>query len=131
MTAFLDTNVLIRHLTGDPPSLGARATRLLGSDEDFLLPDLIVAECAYVLESFYRAPRTQVADALRAIVGFESIHVIDEAVLFRTIEVYETERLDFADAYLVACAEMSGVTRIASFDRALDRVPSVVRLDPA
>jgi predicted nucleic acid-binding protein len=26
LTAFLDTNVLIRHLTGDPPEMAARAT---------------------------------------------------------------------------------------------------------
>ena len=30
MTAFLDTNVLIRHLTGDPPEMAARATAACG-----------------------------------------------------------------------------------------------------
>ena len=84
--------------------------------------DLIVAECAYVLESFYRTPRPQVAHALRAIVSFGSIKVIDEGLLLRAVEVYELERLDFADAYLVACAETTGVAVIASFDRAIDRV---------
>lgn len=29
MTAFLDTNILVRHLTGDPRELAARATRFL------------------------------------------------------------------------------------------------------
>lgn len=29
MTAFVDTNLLIRHLTGDPPDLAARATAIL------------------------------------------------------------------------------------------------------
>ena len=31
MTAFVDTNVLIRHLTGDPPHLAARATAFLAT----------------------------------------------------------------------------------------------------
>ena len=48
MTAFVDTNVLIRHLTGDPPGQAARATRLLSRAGQLLLPDLIVAEVVYV-----------------------------------------------------------------------------------
>ena len=57
MTAFLDTNVLIRHLTGDPPGQAARATRLLSRAGQLRLPDLIVAEVVNVLESFYEVPR--------------------------------------------------------------------------
>jgi predicted nucleic acid-binding protein len=44
--------------------------------------------------------------------------------------VYETARIDFAEAYLVACAESTGVGRIASFDRSIDRVQSVERIEP-
>jgi predicted nucleic acid-binding protein len=48
----LDTNVLIRHLTGDPPEMARRATAQLASGEPLLLADLVLAECVYVLESF-------------------------------------------------------------------------------
>ena len=33
MTSFVDTNVLIRHLTGDPPEMAARATAALAAAE--------------------------------------------------------------------------------------------------
>jgi len=131
MTAFVDTNVLIRHLTGDPPDQAARATRYLTTDIDLLLSDVIVAECAFVLESFYRTPRSKVANALRSIVAFRTIRVVDEGLVLRAIEVYELDRLDFAEAYLVACAEATGVGVVVSFDRAIDRVPSVRREEPA
>lgn len=36
-----------------------------------------------------------------------------------------------AEAYLVACAESTGVGRVASFDRAIDRVDTVERIEPA
>lgn len=130
MTAFIDTNVLVRHLTGDPPEQAARATAYLATDIDLLLADLILAECAFVLESVYRAERPEVANALRSIVAFRTIRVVDEALLLRAIEVYEVERLDFAEAYLVACAETTGVGVVASFDRAIDRVVSVRREEP-
>ena len=44
LSAFVDTNILVRHLTGDPPDLAARATAYLASATELLLADLIVAE---------------------------------------------------------------------------------------
>ncbi|MDE2991081.1 MAG: type II toxin-antitoxin system VapC family toxin [Chloroflexota bacterium] len=131
MTAFLDTNVLVRHLTGDPPKQARRATRYLEHADTLLLSDLILAEVAYVLESYYEAPRSQVAEALRAMLAFRAIRVVDGALLLRAVEVYEVHGLDFADAYLVASAERTGVGVVASFDRAIDRVDTVRREEPA
>lgn len=39
--------------------------------------------------------------------------------------------LDFADAYLVASAERTGIGVVASFDRAIDRVGTVRRAEPS
>lgn len=55
---------------------------------------------------------------------------VDPALLLRALEVYKTDRIDLAEAYLVACAESTGVARIASFDRSLDRIPTVERIEP-
>ena len=131
MSAFLDTNVLIRHLTGDPPAQARRATAFLERAEELLLPDLIVAELVYVLESFYELERQRVAELVRAVIGFPAIAVVDEPLLLRALEVYEVDRLDFAEAYLVASAEASGVETIASFDRTIDRLATVRRLEPS
>ncbi len=130
MSAFLDTNILIRHLTGDPPEMAARATAYLELETELLLADLVAAETVYVLESFYGAPRSQVAEALRSLLMFDSVVCVDVALLLRAVEVYETERIDFAEAYLVACAESTGVHQIASFERSLDRVETVRRVEP-
>jgi predicted nucleic acid-binding protein len=130
VTAFVDTNVLVRHLTGDPPDLAARATRYLETVDELLLPDLILAEVAYVLESFYEAPRAQVAATLRAVLAFPATRVLDADLLQRAVEVYEVHRLDFADAYLVASTERTGVGVVASFDRSIDRVGTVRREEP-
>ena len=130
MTALVDTNVLIRHLTGDPPDLADRATAYLATDETLVLPDLILAEVVYVLESFYEVPRNRVAELARSIITFGSIQTMDAELLLRAVEVYEVHRIDFSDAYLVALAETAGVGDIASFDRAIDRVPTVNRIEP-
>jgi predicted nucleic acid-binding protein len=130
LTAFVDTNVLIRHLTGDPPALARRASNFLAEANELLLTDLVVAELVYVLESFYEVERTRVAELLRSVLAFPAIVVLDALLLLRALEVYEVDRLDFADAYLIATAETSGVSAIASFDRSIDRVGTVRRVEP-
>jgi predicted nucleic-acid-binding protein len=130
LSAFVDTNVLVRHLTGDPPEMAARATTYLADATELYLTDLIVAETVYVLESFYEAPRDQIATAMRSLISMRSVVAVDPSLLLRAIEVYEVDRLDFAEAYLVACAESTGIGEVASFDRTIDRVTTVRRREP-
>ena len=130
MTAFIDTNVIIRHLTGDPPDMAARATVFLADADELLLSDLIVAEIVYVLESFYEVPRAEVAGLVRSVVGFPTMPTLDPALLLRSLEISEIHGVDFAEAYLAASAEVAGISEIASFDRALDRIPTVSRNEP-
>jgi predicted nucleic-acid-binding protein len=122
--------VVIRHLTGDPPEMAACATAALAGPEPLLLTDLVLAECVYVLESFYDVQRGRVAELLRAAVALPNIETVDADLLLRALAVYEVERVDFAEAYLVALAEASGVGQILSFDRSLDRIGSVTRREP-
>ncbi len=110
--------------------MAARATAYLQVETELLLADLVVAETIFVLESFYETPRVEIAEVVRSLLAFSSIVVVDRDVLLRAVEVYETDRLDFAEAYLVACAESTGVGRVASFDRSIDRVQTVERVEP-
>jgi predicted nucleic-acid-binding protein len=105
-------------------------SRCEGAESELLVTDLVVAEMVYVLESFYKAPRRQIASAVRSLLAFGSVVTVDPALLLRALEVYDTDRIDFAEAYLVACAESTGVNRIASFDKSLDRVGTIERVEP-
>ncbi|MGN2635726.1 PIN domain-containing protein [Nocardia takedensis] len=131
MTVFVDTNILVRHLTQDPPEMGKRATAFLADSESLYLTDLILAETVYVLQSVYKVGRPQVGVLARALVGSRNIVTDDPALLIRTIDVYEHHRLSFADAYLAALAESESGSAVASFDRGLDRVPTLTRVEPA
>lgn len=92
-----------------------RATGFLARAERLLLVDLVVAELVYVLESVYRVSRPGVAGLVRSVLTFPAVVVADEDRLLRAVEVYEHQRLDFAEAYLVAYAERVGSRTIASF----------------
>jgi predicted nucleic acid-binding protein len=130
LRAFVDSNVLVRHLTGDPPDQAKRATGFLRDAEELVLVDLVIAEVVYVLESVYEVERERVSELVRAILGFPAVVVLDRLLLLRVLELYEQYLIHFAESYLAACAEASGVGVVASFDRAIDRVGTVQRLEP-
>jgi predicted nucleic-acid-binding protein len=83
-----------------------------------------------VLESFYEVERPRVAGLMRSALALPSIKTIDPASLLRALEIYELDRVDFAEAYLVAQAEATGVGEVLSFDRSIDRIKSVTRREP-
>lgn len=131
LRAFLDSNVLVRHLIGDPPGQAKRATAFLRDADELILVDLVVAEVVYVLESVYEVERDRVAELGRAILGFPAVVAPDPLLLLRAFEIYEEHRIHFVESYLAAYAEASGVGAVASFDRAIDGVGTVRRLEPA
>jgi len=110
--------------------MAARATAVLAEPGPLLLADLVVAECVYVLESYYEVGRTRVAELMRAVIAMPSVETVDPDSLLRALAIYELDRIDFAEAYLVAQAEMTGVMQVVSFDRSIDRVGTVVRHEP-
>lgn len=130
LIAFVDTNVLIRHLTGDPPDQARRATSALAAAERLLVTDVVFAECLFVLEWFYELPREQVAATMRSLLALPTTQVVDAPVLLRALETYELQRLDFAEAHLIASAEATGVAAVMSFDRDLRRAPTVRWVEP-
>jgi len=130
VTAFLSANVLLRHLTGDPPEMAARATAFLADAEELLLTDVTVAEATHVLESFYDLLPAEAAALIRSVITYPPIRVLDQALLLRALEIHEANGVGFAEAYLLAAAEAADVDQVASFDRDLDRVPTVRRVEP-
>jgi predicted nucleic acid-binding protein len=130
LEALVDTNVLVRHLTGDPPAQARRATAFLGAGHVLILVDVVLAELVYVLTSYYGRSAAEAAMAARSLLALPSIAARDVPLLLRAVELFETERMDFQDAYLVAAAERTGVRRVASFDRDLGLVSGVERITP-
>ena len=110
--------------------MAARASGALTGGERLLLTDLVLAECVYVLESYYEVKRAKVAELMRSAIAFPTIHTVDPAILLRALEVYEFARVDFAEAYLVAQAEATGVNEVLSFDRSIDKIGTVTRREP-
>ena len=77
----VDTNVVLRLVTGDDPAQESVARGLLESSGVFI-PLTVVMEAEWVLRSFYRWPRRRIADALIALACIEGVTVerVDSAL---------------------------------------------------
>lgn len=119
MSEVLDANVVLRHFTGQPPDMAARATTALveAPPRSLVLTDLTVAEIVYVLQGPYARPRDEVARLVEATLSLGSVVVDDEALLRRTLEHYGQRSMDWPDAYLVALVEVRHLDGLVSFDR--------------
>ena len=79
-----------------------------------LLVDLVVAECVYVLESFYEVPRPRVAELMRAALAFPSIKTVDPHSLLRALaEVYGSSDAEkqFVQDFVAAWAKVMDLDR--------------------
>ncbi len=123
MKEILDTNVLVRFLVGDNILLQKRAGRLLKEAEEgkraIIVPVIVVAEACFVLESFYKRPRAEIADAFEVFLSERWLDVEDRDVLLEVLRWYR-QGIHFVDSFLIAKAHAEGA-RILTFDKKLSK----------
>lgn len=130
-TSVLDTSVLVRYLTKDDQTKADSVRTLLDTapDASLLMPNVAVAELAFVLLRVYRWPVPKVSDALRAAVTHRAIEVPDEEIWLDVADDLEYGR-GLVDAYLVRTAERMGVGKLFTFDEGIKPLPTVVCIAP-
>jgi predicted nucleic acid-binding protein len=132
--AYVDANVILRLVTGDPPEMADAAEsmfRLVDRGElELLVEPVVVAEAVWVLSSFYGFSPSEIAPVLRAFLAGEGIIVREKDALFEALQLYEDRNVDFVDALLAVTMMNSGVPEVYSFDAHFDRLEGVERLVP-
>ncbi len=124
--AVLDTSVLVRYLTNDDPVKATAASAVLHGavDAAFVMPDVAVAEFAFVLLRVYRWPVEKVADALRADVNHRAIEVPGKELWLDVAADIEAGR-GVIDAHLLRTAERVEIEDVMTFDENMRPLPTV------
>ena len=129
MTAYVDTNVIVRHIVGDVPAQARAATELLMQPRSLNLTPIIFIEVAHVLRSYYGLSRDAIAERLDAVIRLPAI-AGDVDLLSAALDIHACRGVGIPDAVLAAQAMQTGITEIVSFDRGFDRIPGVTRVTP-
>ncbi len=138
-TPFVDTDVIIRLLTGDDPAKQAAAKALFEQVEqgtlDVAAPVTVIADAVYVLASsrLYRLPRAQVSALLTPLARLPYFHLKNRRTVLRALALYATTNLDFGDVFILASMQHAGSTTLYSYDQGFDRIaggPGITRQEP-
>ena len=99
----LDTNVIVRYLTGDDDEQFAKADALI-RDEEVYVCTTVLLETEWVLRRAYRFSRERVLAALTAFAGLSRVTLEDPAIAAQALE-WTRGGMDFADALHLAKAQ--------------------------
>lgn len=133
---FLDSNVLLRHLTDDDPAAAHACFALIQAIENGEVTawtsDLVIAEVVFVLSNkrTYNLDRETIRDLLLPLIELPGLKLPRKRLYRRVFELYTSQPLDYVDAYHVALMERRGATTVFSYDRHFDRVPGIQRREP-
>lgn len=116
MTA-VDTNILVRLLTGDDPKQEAAARRLFASGPVWIAKTVLL-ETGWVLRSLYGFDESAIRAAFTKLLGLENVHVEDEPAVAEALAL-TAHGIELADA-LHLTSRPPGAAFV-SFDRAFVR----------
>lgn len=115
----LDSNIIVRHLTGDDPEQAAAARTLLGSltaTEPGYLTVVGIAEIYWTLRRLYKIDRAAIIAALEQVIGAKEIVVEHQDLVLQALRT-TAGGADLGDALITAIGADAGCTRTMTFDR--------------
>ncbi|OGG19284.1 hypothetical protein A3D78_01280 [Candidatus Gottesmanbacteria bacterium RIFCSPHIGHO2_02_FULL_39_14] len=123
MEQIVDTNIILRYLVGDDKQQQQEANVLFQKAEkgitSLLIKPLIIAEACFVLESFYKKSREEIADTFEVFLSQKWLRVEERETMLILWNWYK-RNFHFVDSYLLSWAKLTN-GKIASFDQRLLR----------
>ena len=133
---FLDSNIVLRHLTNDDPQRGQACFALIQAIERgermAWTSELVIAEVVFVLSNkrTYGLPRETIRDLLLPLIALPNLKLPHKRLYARIFELYTSLPIDYIDAYHVALAEQRGSREVLSYDRHFDQVEGIMPREP-
>lgn len=119
----VDTNVLLRFFVGDDKSQQKQARSWFSQAQKgkrkLVIKSLVVAETCFVLESFYKKQRREIADVFEVFLA-QSWLIVEERDVSLSLWAWYKNGFHFVDSYLLSWAENNN-SSIVSFDKKLTK----------
>jgi predicted nucleic acid-binding protein len=131
---FLDTNIFLRHLTGQPPEQAARATayfkRIEHGDIRAVTVEMVIFEVVYTLQKSYRRSKNEIQEVFIPLIDLPGIALANKKHMHDVFDLYVIHNLPFADAYYIVTMKAKRLDTMISFDTDFDGIPGITRIEP-
>lgn len=115
----LDTPVLVRYIMQDDVAQSGKATALLDAltvDAPGWISIVSVIELVWVLGGSYGLDRSQLVDALEALLRTKELKVDHAEIIWKAVRVYRNSKADLADCLIACHAALAGCDHTMTFD---------------
>jgi predicted nucleic-acid-binding protein len=116
----VDTNLIVRYLVQDHEKHAKAAGKLFDAcdrgDVVIVVLPAVLAECVFVLESFYEHPRGDIASALSTLISSPGVEVNEAGIHLDALDRYRRTKVHFVDCLIAATASAEN-TPVATFDQ--------------
>jgi len=119
----IDANVIVSFFVERNETQRVAARALLTKAEEgeiiAIVPQFVIFEVTYVLQSQYGLTGERLATVIRDIIAFPGVHLIDDCPWKRVMDVWPNPIPSLADAALAVVAMTNRYDAVATFDRKL------------
>lgn len=120
---YLDSNIIIRIITGDTPELAEEllATIEQSKKNEFYISATVLVEVCFVLEFHdYAMLRADIHKAIDTLITAPQVNISEDAAY--ALNIYKKfPKLDFTDCYLLALAKQNNA-KILTLDKDLQKI---------
>ena len=116
---FVDTNIVVRYLTGMPPDQADRAAEIIDETDGLLVSPVSLAEVYFVLDKVYGVPKDTVIGHLIEFLLKKNItpYAVEKELLIEGLRLCRgSGRVGVPDALIWAEARTAGAHTTYSFD---------------
>lgn len=118
----VDTNVLVRALTGDDPVQSPAAGAFIREKGPAWVSHVVLVETVWVLESVYECGKLKIVEALSRIIDNKDLALEDPAVVRSALANFRSKtKASFDDCMILEIARKAGHLPLATFDKALGK----------
>lgn len=102
----IDANVVLRFLLDEPPDQAERCqalfARLQAGEEEVYLPEVVLSDVIWTLQSYYRWPRERIARFAHDVISLQGTRLARESLVQDAVHLYAQHGIDFSDALIAA-----------------------------
>jgi predicted nucleic acid-binding protein len=127
---FVDTNVIIRYMTQDEPTMAQAARQLFEPVElgtvTITTCEAVITEVVHILssKSLYNVSRDEIKKHLRNFLRMKGLKIVNKSVYLRALDIYSSTNLDFVDALAIEHTRHAKLTVLWTFDEGMHKVVS-------
>ena len=127
----LDSNVMLRAITGDDPIQSPLARRFLSrlsGERPGVLNAVVLVEIAWTLRAKHKYRKHEILDRIEDLMRSDAYHVVDRDAVIQAMEISAEHPIDFADALIGEMNRCVGCERTVTFDQRASLTPAFTQL---